>query len=135
MCPETRGSADAKDEIKIRLTSDHAASGADNVATSLAALSEAYDKLYEWEIIVSQAELDSMEANHSRPTPKQELSSYVATVPGEEKLRVETTQAGPPGVVKITGAPGPLKRLQWYFTNRHVDWDREAKEPSEDRRL
>jgi hypothetical protein len=135
MCSETSGSADANAEIKIRMTNDRAGSGAYRMADSRAALLEAYNKLYAWENIIAQAELDSMESEHSRQTPKKELSSYEATVPAEDELRVEETGTASPGIVRIIGVPGPLKRLKSYLANRHVDWDREAKEPSEDRRL
>src|SRR5688572_20174014 len=119
MCPE-ESLAEANHEIIARLhavrdTAPHSIEG------GVAALSEAYNQLYAWEVIVSQAELDSLEANHSRPTPKRELSSYEATIPPEDELRVERSDPTSPATVKIRGAPRPLKRLEWYLANRHVD--------------
>jgi Holliday junction resolvasome RuvABC DNA-binding subunit len=38
-------------------------------------------------------------------------------------------------MVKIKGACKTSQEVQTYLVNRHVDWDREAKEPSEDKRL
>jgi hypothetical protein len=112
----------------------HGAVGS-NLQELLSDFSQAYGKFYEWDIIVSQAELDSLENGHSRETPVRKLTSYEATMPAEDELRIEKTRPSSPAVFEITGAAGPLKRLQWYFANRHVDWDREGKEPSEDRRL
>ncbi|HEX2228221.1 MAG TPA: hypothetical protein VHM64_13875 [Candidatus Binatia bacterium] len=101
----------------------------------ISALTEAYQKFYAWDSIVSQAEVDSVENGHSRERPIKQLSSYSAEIPAEDKPRIETIHGTSPVVVEVTGAPGPLQRLQRYFANRHVDWDREGKEPSEDRRL
>lgn len=130
---ESQGLADGNGAIKVRLHTKQDAARLD-MPDGVALLSAAYNSLYAWDTIVSQAELDSTITDHSRQRPKKELSSYQATVPAEDELRVGAT-GGSPAVVKITGAPGPLNRLQCYLANRHVDWDREAKEPSEDRRL
>ncbi len=98
-------------------------------------MSEAYKKFYAWDSIVSQAELDSVENGHSRERPLKQLSSYSADIPAEDEPHIERIHGTSPIAVEVTGAPGPLQRLQRYFANRHVDWDREGKEPSEDRRL
>jgi hypothetical protein len=109
--------------------------GSEEIEDFVSALSDAYGKFYAWDVIVSQAELDSLENGHSRESPIQQLTSYGASVPAEDELRIEKTHTSSPVVIELTGAPGPLKKLQSYFANRHVDWDREKKEPSEDRRL
>ena len=101
----------------------------------VSALTEAYKKFYAWDSIVSQAELDSVENGHSRERPVKQLSSYSGDTSAEDEPRIETIHGTSPITVEVTGAPGPLQTLQRYFTNRHVDWHREAKEPSEDRRL
>jgi hypothetical protein len=135
MVSETRDLADegerSQGKTKVRIELD--ANG--QVDGVVSALSEAYRKFYAWDVIVSQAELDSLENRHSRETPIKQLSSYAASVPAEDELSLERAHTISPVAFEITGAPGPLQKLQWYFANRHVDWDREAKEPSEDRRL
>jgi hypothetical protein len=50
-------------------------------------------------------------------------------------LRLTESQVVPLTYVVVTGAQKPLLTLQRYVAHRHVNWDREAKEPSEDRRL
>jgi hypothetical protein len=138
MDPETRDLADPTEEfernIKFRL---EAGAGGDHggIYGLVSALSEAYRNFYAWDVIVSQAELDSLENGHSRETPVKQLSSYAASVPAEDELRIEKTNSTSPVTFEITGAPGPLKKLQGYLAKRHVDWDREGKEPSEDKRL
>jgi hypothetical protein len=135
MCPETRDLAGISErpETNMRLRVELEANG-DTVGL-LSALSEVYRNFYSWDVIVSQAELDSLENGHSREMPIKRLSSYAASIPPEHELRSEKLRATPPVLIEITGAAEPLKRLQWYFAKRRVDWNRQTKEPSEDRRL
>jgi hypothetical protein len=136
MYPETRDLADAdeRSQNKTKLRVEFDAGNAGSMDDLAAALSDAYKKFYAWDLIVSQAELDSLENGHSRETPKKQLLSYAATVSAEDEPYLQKIQSTSPEI-EITGAPGPLNRLQRYFENRKVDWDREAKEPSEDKRL
>jgi hypothetical protein len=85
--------------------------------------------------MVSRAELASIEGTHARQTPRRVLAEYVAEPPAEDRLRLTESDVAPLTYVAVTGAQKPLLILQRYLANRHVDWDREAKEPSEDRRL
>jgi hypothetical protein len=136
MYPETRDLADPterSEKIKVRLETE-AGGGDGDIDGLVSALSQAYRNFYAWDVIVSQAELDSLENGHSRETPVKQLSSYAASMPAEDEPNIEKIHATSPAI-EITGAPGPLEKLQWYFANRRVDWDREGKEPSEDRRL
>jgi hypothetical protein len=137
MCPETQNLADAdeRSQGKIKLRLEVAAGNASELDALVFAVSEAYRKFFAWELIVAQAEIDSIEDGHSREKPIKDLSSYATNIPAEDEPHVEKTRATAPVELEITGAPGPLQRLQWYFANRHVEWDRQAKEPSEDRRL
>jgi len=117
-------------KIRFDLSGDRA-----DIAQNFAILSDIYNKLYTWDLMVSRAELDSIEGNHARQSPKRILAEYEAEVPGEDQLRLTEPAVTPATYVAVTGAQKPLLTLQRYLTHRHVDWDREAKEPSEDRRL
>jgi len=134
---ETRDLADADERsqgtMKLRVQVE--AGNASETDDLVSALSETYRKFYAWDVIISQAEIDSIEDGHSRDKPIKDLSSYAATIPAEDELHIGKINAPAPVELEITGAPGPLQKLQWYFANRHVEWHRQAKEPSEDRRL
>ena len=106
-----------------------------DIARNFAILSDIYNKLYTWDLMVSWAELDSIEGTHARQSPKRILAEYAAQVPAEDRLRLTESEVTPATYVAVTGAQKPLVALQRYLAHRHVDWDREAKEPSEDRRL
>jgi hypothetical protein len=136
MYPENRDLADSdqRSQSKIKMRVEFPAGDGCDFNDLVSALSDAYEKLHALNAIVSQAELDSMENGHSRETPVKQLSSYSASMGAEDRAHVEKLQPDF-SAIEITGAPWPLERLHWYFQNRHVDWDREAKEPSEDRRL
>jgi hypothetical protein len=123
---------DSRLPLKIRfdLSGDRA-----DIAQNLAILSDSYNKLYTWNLMVSRAELDSIEGTHARQTPRRVLAEYVAEVPAEDRLRLTESEVAPLTYVAVTGAQKPLLTLQRYLAHRHVDWHREAKEPSEDRRL
>ena len=124
---------DSREPLRIRfgLGGDRAG----DIAQNFAILSDIYNKLYTWDLMVSRAEIDSLEGNHARQTPKRILSEYAAEVPPEDRLRLTESEVTPPTYVAVTGAQKPLVTLQRYLAHRRVDWDREAKEPSEDRRL
>jgi len=119
--------------LKIRF--DLGGDRASDIAQNFAILSDIYNKLYTWDSMVSRAELDSIEGTHARQTPKRILSEYAAEVPPEGRLRLTESEVTPVTYVAVTGAQKPLLTLQHYLAHRHVDWDREAKEPAEDRRL
>jgi hypothetical protein len=123
---------DSRLPLKIRfdLSGDRA-----DIAQNFAMLSDIYNKLYTWNLMVSRAELDSIEGTHARQTPRRVLAEYVAEVPAEDRLRLTESEVAPLTYVAVTGAQKPLLTLQRYLAHRHVDWHREAKEPSEDRRL
>jgi hypothetical protein len=106
-----------------------------DIARNFAILSDIYNKLYTWDVMVSRAQLDSIEGTHVRQTPRRILAEYAAEVPAEDRLRLTESEVTPATYVAVTGAQKPLLTLQRYLAHRHVDWDREAKEPSEDRRL
>jgi hypothetical protein len=136
MYPETRGLADSdqRSQSKMKMRVEFAPGDGCDFDELVSALSDAYEKLYAWNAIVSQAELDSIENGHSRETPVKQLSSYSSSMVAEDRAHVEKLQPDF-SAIEITGTSGPLARLHWYFQNRHVDWDRGGKEPSEDRRL
>ncbi len=123
---------DSRMPLKIRfdLSGDRA-----DIAQNFAILSDIYNKLYTWDLMVSRAELDSIEGTHARQTPRRVLSEYAAQVPQADRLRLTESEVAPLTYVAVTGAQKPLLTLQRYLAHRHVDWDREAREPSEDRRL
>jgi hypothetical protein len=106
-----------------------------DIAQNFAIVSDIYNKLYTWDLMVLRAELDSIEGTHARQTPRRVLSEYAAEVPQANRLRLTESQVAPLTYVAVTGAQKPLLTLQRYLAHRHVNWDREAKEPSEDRRL
>ena len=83
--------------------------------------------------MVSRAELDSIEGTHARQTPRRVLSDYAAEVPRAHRLRLTESEVAPVTYLAVTGSQKPLLMLHRYLTQRPVDWDREAKEPSEDR--
>jgi hypothetical protein len=85
--------------------------------------------------MVSRAELDSIEGTHARQTPRRVLSEYAAEVPQADRLRLTESEVAPVTYLAVTGSQKPLLMLHRYLTQRPVDWDREAREPSEDRRL
>ena len=84
---------------------------------------------------MSRAELDSIEGRHARQAPRRVLSEYATEVSATDRLRLTESEVAPVTYVAVTGAEKPLLILQRYLAHRRVDWDREAKEPSEDRRL
>jgi hypothetical protein len=106
-----------------------------DVEEVIPAICNAYEKFYCWDTIISEAELDSVQNGHSWETPVRQLSLYRVALPAEEKLRIEEIRTASGGMLEATGIAGPVERLERYYQNRHVDWDRKAKEPSEDRRL
>jgi hypothetical protein len=106
-----------------------------DIAKNFAILPDIYNRLYTWDLMVSRAQLDSLEGTHARQSPRRVLSEYAAKVPPADRLRLTESEITPVTYVAVTGAQKPLLTLQRYLAHRHVDWDREAKEPSEDKRL
>ena len=101
-----------------------------DLAQNFAILSDIYNKLYAWDVMVSRAQLDSMEETHARQTPRRILAEYATEVPAEDRLRLTESEVTPATYIAVAGAQKPLLTLQRYLAHRRVDWDREAKEPS-----
>lgn len=105
---------------------------------TLSILQEVYNNLYAWDLMVVQAETDSIEGTHYRGLPRRKLNlveDAAAVVPAEDRLCLAQIEIIPPAFVEIVGAEAPLQALQSYLMNRHVDWKRETREPAEDKRL
>ncbi|HWP59439.1 MAG TPA: hypothetical protein VNL14_16215 [Candidatus Acidoferrales bacterium] len=103
---------------------------------ALDALESAYNGFYQWDLLIARADVQTKAENgiHYRASPRGNLDGE-ENIPDDDRLCLAKVEVIAPAYVEIVGVPRAIERLGSYLAGKRVQWDRDMKEPPEERRL